>query len=561
MKLNITGIFFLLCLTLWLPGRMFSQTCTMTIGPSSPYIDASGSPYNSIKPGDTVCLKAGNWDYIYLRNFHGTAAKPITFVNTGGAVVVKAIVSPTNYIGIKIGGCSHIIFRGNGVSGIQYGFQVDTVAAGAGMGIDDLSTNIEVAYVEISHTAIGGVYAKTDPTCSNFSSTRDKFTMYDFSFHNCYVHDVPNEGLYIGNSHFTGFYLSGCDTTVYAQVLKGVHIFDNLIERTGYDGIQVSSADSNCQIHDNKIYSDSYQGIPDQMSGIIIGGGSKCDTYNNMIFGGKGDGIDVFGLGNFKIFNNLIVNSGQNYYPGDLTKPKHGIYVGTDSTSANATLGIYNNTIVSPKSFGIDLNNSQLDTISVINNLIVDPGAYSIDGSQSFINTGNLSPNTVDVVKKTNYTNKDIPPVQFINADSMNYDLQSTSPAVDYGTNLTSKGITFDILNRKRPGSGNFDAGAYQHDSSTGVVNHTASDVQSVKVYPNPASRQVQVKLIMKNKQTVTVSFSDVMGRIFFVRKLSFGAMQLRYFGINVAPLTNGWYFLNIFTKEGKTSIPIIVQH
>jgi len=540
-------------------GSLYAQTCTMTIDASSPYIDASGAPYNSIKPGDTVCLKGGNWDYLILRNFHGTTAQPITFVNTGGAVVIKAIIKPTNYIGIKFWNCSHIIFRGNGVPNIKYGFQVDTVAAGAGMSVDNLSTNIEVSHVEISHTAIGGVYAKTDPTCSNFSSTRDKFTLRDFSFHDNYVHDTRNEGLYIGNSHYTGFHPSGgCDTTVYAQVLRGVKIYNNIIEHTGYDGIQVSSADSNCQIYNNRISLDSYQGTLYQMSGILIGGGSQCDTYNNMILSGKGDGIDVFGLGDFKIFNNLIVHPGQYYYPNDPTKQKHGIYVGTDSTLANAQLGIYNNTIISPKSFGIDLNNSKLAKILVVNNLIANPGKFTTDSSGSYINVANG--NTSNIIEKTNYKNDIITQIKFIYPDTGNYDLQASSPAVGYGTDLTSQGITFDILNRPRP-AGHFDAGAYQHQASQGVFNQPASDVQSVKVYPNPASQIIKLRLKLKTSQQINVVVSDVMGRKLKVFKTTCQAMQTCNQEFDVGSLTNGWYFLNIFTKNGKTSVPIIVQH
>ncbi len=534
-------------------GQAFSQTCTISIGSDTTYIDASS--FQQIKPGDTVCLKAGKWDYIYLKDFHGTADKPITFVNFGGAVTINT----SNYFGIKIGNCSHVIFRGNGDKNITYGFQIDSVEKGAGMGIDDLSTNIEISHVEISHTAIGGVYAKTDPVCGNYSATRDKFTMYDFSFHDCYVHDVPNEGLYIGNSHYSGLHLTGnCDTVVYPQVLKGVKIYNNLIEHTGYDGIQVSSADSGCFIHDNTIKNDSYQGTLYQMSGIIIGGGSKCDTYNNKIIGGKGDGIDVFGLGNFKIFNNLIVNAGKTYYPNSFSYQKHGIYVGTDSTLANAQLGIYNNTIVSPKSFGIDLNNTKLDTIKVINNLIVSPGKFATDGSTAYINIANAN----NVEKKTNYTSDTISRVKFINPVTMNFDLQFSSPAVDYGTDLTVEGITFDILNRLRPYHNSFDAGAYEnHDPQVGVTNRPATEIQNVKVFPNPASEKIQLELTVKTKQQVKVTFSDALGRTLYFRQFPCAAMQVCSQSFNVGSFTNGWYFLNIFTKNGKTSRPVIVQH
>ncbi|MBN2638074.1 MAG: right-handed parallel beta-helix repeat-containing protein [Bacteroidales bacterium] len=547
------GLLFLLFLSL---ENVRAQTCTVTIDSSTPYIDAAA--YTNVMPGDTVCLKAGNWDYIYLKDFHGTVDKPITFINSDGAVVIKAVTLPTNYVGIKIGGCSHIIFRGNGVSNIQYGFQVDTVAAGAGMGIDDFSTNIEISHVEIAHTAIGGVYAKTDPTCTNFGATRDKFTMYDFSFHHCYVHDVPNEGLYIGNSHFDGLYLSGCDTTVYPQVLKGVKIYNNIIEHTGYDGIQVSSADSDCSIHDNTIMYDSQAEIPSQMSGIIIGGGSKCNTYNNKIINGKGDGIDVFGLGDYSIFNNLIVNAGKDYLPDQPNEMKQGIYVGTDSTLTDAWLGIYNNTIISPKSFGVTISNSKLLLTKIINNLITTPGQYDNWGARSFINL-NIDSTNAQIL--TNYTTNDTATARFVYPDTMNYELKPNSPAVDFGTNLTSQGITFDILNQPRPYHNYFDAGAYEcQDPSVGIRLERAPDVNQLLLYPNPVNSNLKVKLTVRNTQQITARLTDMFGRTLSMQKKSFISGEIQEFSFNVNLLPKGTYFIIINSKQGLSSRAFIVK-
>ncbi|MBN2614585.1 MAG: right-handed parallel beta-helix repeat-containing protein [Bacteroidales bacterium] len=556
MRKLIPYLFILLLSFGW--GQIKAQTCTVSIDSSTPYIDAAAYP--NIQAGDTVCLKSGNWDYIYLKGFHGTKDKPITFVNSLGAVVIKAITQPTNYVGIKIGNCSHIIFRGNGVSNIQYGFQVDTVAAGAGMGIDDFSTNIEISHVEISHTAIGGVYAKTDPTCTNFNATRDKFTMYNFSFHDCYVHDVPNEGLYIGNSHYTGLHLtSTCDTTVYPQVLKGVKIYNNIIEHTGYDGIQVSSADSGCVIHDNVVKFDSQSGTPSQMSGIIIGGGSKCTTYNNQIIDGKGDGIEVFGLGDYSIFNNLIVNAGKSYLPDQPNEMKQGIYVGTDSTAAHAKLGIYNNTIISPKSFGITLSNTQLDSTKIINNLITTPGQYQNWGPRSFININSTS---IKVDTLTNYTTNDTATVKFVAPDALNYELKPNSPAVDFGTNLTGEGVTFDLLNQPRPYHTYYDAGAYEcQDPSVGIITHKAPDLAEFLLYPNPVKRKLNVRLTFSDSQTVTAQLTDLFGRILSLQKLPFTAGQSQLFTFSVHQLPQGTYFITIISDKGISSKGFIVQY
>ena len=121
------------------------------------------------------------------------------------------------------------------------------------------------------------------------------------------------------------------------------------------------------------------------MSGILIGGGSNCDCYNNTIIDGKGDGIDLLGLGDNRIYNNLIVNAGKSYYP---THPpteyqKHGIWTGDIVTHQGTNYLIYNNTIVNPKTFGIKLSNSTVSINMIYNNLIVEPGAYGLVGNDA----------------------------------------------------------------------------------------------------------------------------------------------------------------------------------
>ncbi len=550
------GIYIILLLiTGFLSIQLAAQTCNKTIDSSTPYIDWQNQAFNDIRPGDTVCLQAGNWDYIQLKDFHGTADKPIVFINSGGEVIINT----DHLVGIKIGNCSHIVFSGNGDPQAPYGFRILKVSKGAGMGIDDYSTDIEIAHVEISKTLLGGVYAKTDPTCTNFGATRDKFVMYNFSFHDNYVHDVSEEGLYIGNSHYAGLYLAGCDTTVLPHAMKGVFIYNNLVENTGFDGIQVSSADSNCQIHDNHINYDSQAGRADQMSGIMIGGGSVCKTYNNAISNGKGDGIDIFGMGGFNVFNNLIVNAGEFYLPNQPDKMKHGIYVGNVVTTPNAVLGIYNNTIVSPKSFGIRLANNDLKSILVKANLIVAPGKYADVGSDSYINSYNINP--AIVVKSHNYTTNNINEVHFIRADAGNYDLQPSSPAVNYGTDLTAEGITFDILNRSRPFHGLFSAGAYEsHDPSVGIRSQKALDVEMFKVFPNPAKSKINLLIKTSVEQEVQIVVADMQGRTVLRKKIRCNPFENYTSRLSVRHLKNGEYLIILYSSKGISSLPLLIK-
>ena len=544
----------LLLITGFLSAQITAQTCNKTIDSSTPYIDWQNQAFNDIRPGDTVCLQAGNWNYIQLKNFHGTTDKPIVFINSGGTVIINT----DHFVGIKIGNCSHVVFSGNGDSQAPYGFRILKVSKGAGMGIDDYSTDIEISHVEISNTLLGGVYAKTDPTCSNFGATRDKFVMRNFSFHDNYVHDVPDEGLYIGNSHYAGLYLAGCDTTVLPHAMKGVFIFNNLVENTGFDGIQVSSADSNCQIHDNHINYDSQAERADQMSGIMIGGGSVCKTYNNTITNGKGDGIDVFGLGNMSIFNNLIVNAGLYYQPNDSSKLKHGIYIGTVTTAQSAVLGIYNNTIVSPKSFGITLNNTELQKTRIINNLITGPGKFAEDGERAFINS-NISDTRIE--KSNNYLNNDINQVQFISYNSGNYDLKPGSPAVNYGTDLTAEGVTFDILGRSRPFHDYFDAGAFEsHDSTADISLLKTGDIEQFNVYPNPARNLLNVSFQLKSARKIQVSLVDAAGKELLQHSIDVKNNQLVNVQFQLLNISNGFYFIKLQTNKGTSAIPVIIK-
>jgi hypothetical protein len=65
----------------------------------------------------------------------------------------------------------------------------------------------------------------------------------------------------------------------------------------------------------------------------------------------------------------------------------------------------------------------------------------------------------------------------------------------------------------------------------------------------------------MKTTQKVEVSFTDAMGRTLFVRQFTCEASQVCGRSFDMISFTNGWYLLNIITKNGKTSVPVIVKH
>ncbi len=516
-------------------------TCTLEVESSTTYIEGS-----DINPGDVICLLAGNKDYLLFKDIHGSSDQPVTIINKDGAVVINTDHS----YGVKFDNCSHIIFSGNGSDSEEYGIQIRRVGNGAGISVDNKSTNVEIEFVEISYTAIAGIYAKTEPyqgDCDNLV-TRENFTMYDLSIHDCYLHDISDEGMYIGSSKYTGQTVYQCDeVVVLPHVIEGVEVYNNIVENTGWDGIQVSSAISDCSIHDNVVRNDSEEEEWGQMSGIIIGGGSKCDCYNNKIFDGLGDGIDVFGMGDMMIYNNLIVNAGKEYEPSNPDLYRHGIYIGyvDGAFTTGANFKIYANTIVSPKSFGITFNNSEASLSYFDNNLITNPGST---GSTRFINS---MVGTATVSQIGNYLADNTSQAKFIDSSDDEYDLQPDSPAINIGKSLTNEGINFDIEGRFRPFHTYFDAGAYEcHDPEAGID----EEIATLAPYPVPANDYIIVPV--ESGEDFTIIFVSEYGAV--VYNMSYQNYGQNEVLVNVNDFSNGYYILNYTDSNGTKSWPVI---
>jgi len=442
LNIRITRINVMLAVLLQLSCNVFADH--FIFGPSMAVIDGRSNA-SAVKPGDTIYI-SGSRQLVILRSIHGTQSAPVSVQNLGGQVVF----SGSTY-GIKFDTCSWVNLSGKGTD-TAYGFVCHSVNAGVIIG--GLSTCIEVSGVEIYNTTWTGIDAKTDPDCS-FLSTRDKYTMRNISIHDNYIHNTANEGMYIGSSFYYGYELScnGKDTLVFPHLIKGLRVYNNKVESSGWDGIQVSSADSACFVNNNFIFHDSQAQVSDQMSGFMLGGGSSCNCFANLIQDGKGDGIDEMGLGGNYIYNNLILNAGQSFTGSG---QKHGIFVGTQAPTAGKGFHLIFNTIVNPRSYGIDfLNTSGTDNEAVSNIIVSTNGAY--------INTANGS----NLYQSSNLQVALTGDVKFINASAGNYDLQASSPAVNSGKAVQGFSVNSDFLGRSRPFARLYDIGAFEcHDSS-----------------------------------------------------------------------------------------------
>jgi len=450
-----TGVFILIIAWIALVIKPSEARATHYIfGSDKPTIDGKGNA-SDIRPGDTIYLSASPRLFLCLLRLNGTADKPIVVQNLGGQVTFSHY-----YYGVKFDTCSWIKMIGiPDASG--YGFVISNVN-GAGISIGSMSTCIEVAGFEIHDVSWTGIVAKTDPDCS-LKSVRERFTMRNISIHDNHLYTIGDEGMYIGHSYWSGYTINcnGKDTVVLPHLIRGLKVYNNKVEETGWDGIQVSSSDSACYVNNNFIYQDSQGQVSGQMSGFLLGGGSSCNCFSNFIKDGKGDGIDELGQGGNYIYNNLIVNPGRT--DSELVQ-KHGIYVGTQAPAAGRGYNLIFNTIVSPKTNGIDFRSMAAVNSIASDNIIANPG-----GSYIKPVTG------TSLTTQNNLFEAAVSDVNFINSSQDNYDLLPSSPAVNAGIAISGFNLNFDIIGRWRPWPWKYDIGAFEcHDSSLLSVNEKA---------------------------------------------------------------------------------------
>lgn len=283
-----------------------------------------------IQAGDIVCLD-GYTTYKALKfaNIHGTPEKPIIIRNC------NAVATVTN--GIRFEKSSNFRFIGDGVDEQKYGIKVSTDKSFF-VTFENFTTDFEVAQIEIAgnspngvgeNAGFAGMGIKTSPyqACSLFTdSTRQAWVMKNVNIHDNYVHDVGGEGLYIGHGFYKGRKEKKCPEKTWSHSIVGLRVHHNIIENTGYDGIQVKNADRDCEIYNNTIRNYGTLNHGAHNEGMIIADGVTGKVYNNLIDTGTGHGISFQGMGNNSIFNNIIINAGQDGFNGT-TSPTMGVYL------------------------------------------------------------------------------------------------------------------------------------------------------------------------------------------------------------------------------------------
>ena len=98
----------------------------------------------------------------------------------------------------------------------------------------------------------------------------------------------------------------------------------------------------------------------------------------------------------------------------------------------------------------------------------------------------------------------------------------------------------------------------YSEDCSTVGVEENLSAGTDISIFPNPASKSFVVKFGLAKPQTVSMSFTDLLGKK--INELSFKNVLNINEEIDVSDLTPGVYILNVRVGEENVSRKVVVE-
>lgn len=404
----------------------------------------------NVQPGDTLCLAAGDYDYIYFNNLQGTAAKPIIIMNCGGLVRVGVKSTSTNGAFV-LSRSKYFKIEGTGDPSIEYGFDVNgTNAKGAimyGFFLGDGCTDYQVHHAYV-HDCGSFVQAKTIQRCAHPEWLEGSFVMRNVKLWHLKCRNSAWEGFYIGNTHY--LFSEGSCRDMKSHHVENLEVYDNDLENMGSDGIQISMADmGNNLVHHNRVVNYATSRNAAHGYGILSGGGSTLRIYNNRVDRGYNCGIQIFGSGINYVYNNVVSNI-----------EYEGINVTDKLVFQPATGYIYNNTIYNTDVNAIKIY-ADLTTVGhkIFNNLVIAKGTRYDYPQSGFYFRG---ANTVRFDTADNISYKNMAQAFFQDAGSGDVRLTGKSAAVNHGRDMKDFNLTLDMDNHSRPQNGKYDVGAYE---------------------------------------------------------------------------------------------------
>lgn len=411
-----------------------------------------------VKPGDTLCIPAGDYDYIRFAKIVGTPEKPVIIRNCGGLVRI-GIRSTTTIAAFILSDCKYFKIEGDGMPGLKYGFDINGTNQNGikmyGMIFSAGSTDFDVHHAYI-HDASMFIQAKTLQNCDHPEWLDGQFTMKNVGIHDLLCRRANWEGFYIGNSHY--LWNAGSCIGMKSHLVENLQVYNNDLEDMGWDGIQIALAtNGDNRVYNNRVNNYGLARNSAQGYGILCGGGSSLRIFNNVVSKGFNAGVEIFGSGISHVYNNLITDI-----------EYEGINVADKLLFEPATAYIYNNTVYHTGKNGIKIY-ADLTTIGhkVYNNIVIAEGTQWDTPQSGYYIKGN-SNILYDFDK--NFSFKTLDAAGFTDNAGNDFRLKQGAQAIDAGRNMADLSLNFDLDGKARPYNNNFDGGAYEYSGISNIA-------------------------------------------------------------------------------------------
>lgn len=300
--------------------------------------------YTAVDAGETIALdfSAGNLQTIRPEgDAVGLRGKEIMFTNfsdigtiednTTNPVLHRFTDAHIRWIGQPAGNTPY----NNDCFGIKVRSTQFTLAR-VTSGVND---GIEFAYVELVAGGSIGFHIKSDLTTTQgdrraaSNTPSQNYNMRWIQIHDCYIHDVEGEGIYLGG----GFY-AGKETTLpdrfYHDIEYGRAEW-NIVTNTGWDGIQMKNIVREGRMMYNYVQNTGIlAGASNaQRYGIFFGDGFAGEVAYNWVQSAGRTGIRCYDSGYTKVHNNIVYAAGNDgAYGAKVDNPTFNIYTPTSSS-------------------------------------------------------------------------------------------------------------------------------------------------------------------------------------------------------------------------------------
>lgn len=491
--------------------------CNFVLYPTGNTIDGSNYSY---KNGDAFCLVAADWLPIKITNFHGSVDSPITFRNYLGRINI------TGTYGINLSHSSNLIIAGDGDANTTYGFKVQSPT---GDGIDiNLSSEFEIHHIAIDSAGNNAIKNQDKPCDYSGDAARSAFEQKNCSIHhNKFSNNQGANTVVIGNA---SHYYNSQGTCGLSYQNKSFEFSNNLFENNEGTGVYLSCTDSNAQV-----FANTFKGQVERC--MYLDKGSFANVYGNSFETKNATAIRINEAGHQYIHNNLFkgMNSG-------LSNAIEFRHPSASSSFIRKNIVLNNTMVLDTASKGVYFYDSGCDTsnTSVINNIIVIPAATGTSPSP-YIKLAK----TYGASYQNNLFLSIVDSAYFKNAALCDYELTSSSPAIDGGMDLDNDTFKIDFNLLTRPDT-LVEVGAYQYIAPVSkkqkvqVLPETSNSLKApseLSLYPNPSKEHIATNGWKIQEPIVAVQ--SLSGKLFYCDVIN-GSL------INISELPEGIYMLQV---------------